>query len=478
MEGLFQNRIEHRAKAEYLERLSMQKDDIEALMRAHKHRAHSVAFLHILRQARLDPDDCAFLFEHVSELESVDLIRFHSQCPPSLRSPILDELARRAQMDPQSFQYELLDPLRATMNEREWVELSDRLSGKVPPDLWERVLKRSHPDSSPPLSQHNFLLHDSNEIVDLSALDLFEDDDGLFGPENKVPEIDIKLEQALAMAESAEAAPTSLQRAKFAGLKDQLRMSQLVKLHKSAPRFLSENSLQTVAIERARRMDENWSEEVVVFPQNLRSAVLERLRHTQHSPERIMLLEWLEKTGTARKDALRLAVSSLRSHDIPQPLIAWFARQLHSHNAWKTAGKALLDIFIERRAYSEMIELATLSFNPPPGDGSAPMQSNQHPIIESLVGAYSSAFVTVARGSLERGNAQNALAALSALGCIDLQPKLLRPIRLLKYISNAPDVLALIQYLERKSQNQTAKTPSLENVVAAVHAFSDAAPED
>lgn len=455
----------------------MHKNDIEALFRAHNQNARAVAFLHILRQNALDPDDCTFLFAHIRDLESVDLIRFYSRCPQELKTGIFDELARRAQSDPQGFQYELLDPLRSTMNEREWVELSDRLNGKVPPDLWERILKRTHTgDDEAPLSQHNFLLNNSEEMASLSVSDLFGDEDDLLGVPHTASGADPKLMHALSVAEAMQEHPASYGKAKMASLKDQLRMGQLVKLHKAAPRFLSETSLQVIAIERARRMDEDWSADVVEFPEKLRSAVLERLRHTKQSPERIMLLEWLEKTGTGRKDALRLAVSSLRSHDIPQPLIAWFARQLHSHNAWKSAGKALIEIFIERRAFSEMIELATISFNSRPAEDGTE-QSGRH-LFESLVGAYISAFLSAARTALERGQPQYALASLSALGCLDLQPNHLRMARALTYISSHPDVLALIDFLARKNQQRPAHAvhSSLENVVAAVHAFSDAAP--
>lgn len=452
----------------------MHKDDIGALFRAHKCRAHPVAFLHILRQARLDHDDCAFLFEHIRELESVDLVRFHARCPPEANAPIFDELARRAQMDPQRFRYELLDPLRASMSEREWVELADHLSGQVPPDLWECVLRRSHADSSsPPLSQHNIFIENSDKIADLSALGFFDDDDDLLSNLNGAsPGADAALLQALKAAESTQSGPVSQRRATLANVKDQLTMSQLCELHKSAPQFLSEGTLQTIAMERAKRPDQDWSPHIAAFPPVLRGAVLERLRQTRNSPERIMLLEWLEKTGTARKDALRIALSSLRSPNVPQPLIAWFARQLQSHNAWKTAGKTLLGIFIQQRAFSEMIELATISFNTTPGEQGAP--ANSHPLVESVAGAYISAFLTAARVALESGQAQTALAALSALLCLDLQPKLVRPLRALRRSTPLPDALALLKYAERKAQGSPPQTPSLESIVAAVHAFSDA----
>ena len=46
----------------------MRKAEILALVRAHRGRARPVAFFHVLRQPALEPDDHAFLSEHIEEL--------------------------------------------------------------------------------------------------------------------------------------------------------------------------------------------------------------------------------------------------------------------------------------------------------------------------------------------------------------------------------------------------------------------------
>ena len=46
----------------------MRKVEIDALVRAHRGRARPVAFFHVLRQPALEPDDHAFLVEHIDEL--------------------------------------------------------------------------------------------------------------------------------------------------------------------------------------------------------------------------------------------------------------------------------------------------------------------------------------------------------------------------------------------------------------------------
>jgi len=120
----------------------VKRNEIDALVRAHRGRARPVAFLHVLRQARLDEDDQLFLREHASELAVPDLLVWRSRCEPGFTGTVLRALARIALEDPSQFEHEVLDAPRFSLDDDEWIELADLTRGKVPPRIFDRISAR------------------------------------------------------------------------------------------------------------------------------------------------------------------------------------------------------------------------------------------------------------------------------------------------------------------------------------------------
>ena len=78
----------------------MRKVEIDALVRAHRGRARPVAFFHVLRQPALEPDDHAFLAEHMDELGATDLLRWKARCEKGFTGAVIRRLAAIAIADP------------------------------------------------------------------------------------------------------------------------------------------------------------------------------------------------------------------------------------------------------------------------------------------------------------------------------------------------------------------------------------------
>ena len=120
----------------------MKRMEIDALVRAHRGRAHPVASLHILRQNAVDPDDQEFLCEHARELTIPDLLVWRKRCAPGFTGAVIREFARIAIEDPLVFKHEVIDAPRFTLADEEWIELADLTRGKVAADSFERILAR------------------------------------------------------------------------------------------------------------------------------------------------------------------------------------------------------------------------------------------------------------------------------------------------------------------------------------------------
>jgi len=120
----------------------VKRTEIDALVRAHRGRARPVAFLHVLRQTRLDEDDQSFLRENVSELGVPDLLAWRARCEPGFTGTVLRALARIALEEPSQFEHEVLDAPRFSLHDEEWIELADLTRGKIPPRIFERITAR------------------------------------------------------------------------------------------------------------------------------------------------------------------------------------------------------------------------------------------------------------------------------------------------------------------------------------------------
>jgi hypothetical protein len=116
--------------------------EIDALVRAHRGRAHPVAFFHVLRQTALDDDDHAFLLEHAAVLTIHDLLAWRSRCAPGFTGAVIRRLGQIAVDDPGRFDHEILRLPRVNLAEEEWIEIADLVRGKVPEDVFARVVER------------------------------------------------------------------------------------------------------------------------------------------------------------------------------------------------------------------------------------------------------------------------------------------------------------------------------------------------
>jgi len=148
----------------------MKRKEIDALVRAHRGRAHPVAFFHVLRQTTLDDDDQAFLLEHADVLTAHDLLAWRARCAPGFTGAVIRRLGQLAVDDPVRFDHEVLRAPRIDLHEEEWIELRDAVRGKVPDDLHARLDARgrepraaSH--AAPPASAE-----EEEEPVDFAAL--------------------------------------------------------------------------------------------------------------------------------------------------------------------------------------------------------------------------------------------------------------------------------------------------------------------
>lgn len=120
----------------------MKRNEIDALVRAHRGRAHPVAFLHVLRQTRLDEDDQLFLREHASELAVPELLVWRSRCERGFTGAVIRALARIALEDPSRFEHEVLNAPRFSLDDDEWTELADLTRGKVQSRIFDRIAAR------------------------------------------------------------------------------------------------------------------------------------------------------------------------------------------------------------------------------------------------------------------------------------------------------------------------------------------------
>src|SRR5262245_33181642 len=130
----------------------MRKAEIDALVRAHKGRARPVAFFHVLRQPVLEPDDHAFLSEHIDELGATDLLRWRARCEKGFTGIVIQKLADLALADAAAFQHDVLDVPRLELDENEWRELEDRLRGKIPAEVYDRLAERGRRPPKEPVT--------------------------------------------------------------------------------------------------------------------------------------------------------------------------------------------------------------------------------------------------------------------------------------------------------------------------------------
>jgi hypothetical protein len=429
----------------------MRKDEIFSLQRAHGGRAQPVAFFHVLRQAALEPDDHAFLIEHIDALETADLLRWRARSGEGDTSLVIQGLAKIALRDPARFRHEVLDAPKVAFQDAEWSELTGLLHGKIDADTWQRIEARGpRPAASELVPAH--ATSDEGSSLDLGA-ELFGSSDG---------------GDLLGGASEGGAIGSLLGDLGDGGLDLDLDLG------------LDDDAASTTKgpLEFLPPEDSDWSPSVSRLQPSFRDAVLDKARKTPRGDERAVLLEWLEHQGTPRAALVSVAAGAFRDgREISASVLAYLAKRLGDPSAWEVEGVELLGALIERRAFAELSDLVTFTANEasassPGGDGAA-----QPALIGAIQGAFARALLAAARGSVESSRPDRAAAALASLACLELHADTISALKELRGSVGEgadPHVRALLALNERRAQKASAQASSLEGVIASVHAFADA----
>lgn len=415
----------------------MRKAEIDALVIAHQGRARPVAFFHVLRQPALEPDDHAFLLEHVEELGASDLLRWRARCNEGFTVEVIRQLARRAIDDPRSFQFEVLDLPRIEMHEHEWTELASLVKGRVPEAVYAGIVARGGARPVRPLPEVFF----TPGVLDRGG-----------------PVVDETDGEALAEA------------IRTLGLQS-LSIRDILIARRAGSLDLDDAALLALALSRATSKTEDWSAAALDFPPALRDAVLEKARSTPRSAECANLLAWLEMQEVPRAVLLPLALASFSAGPVSYGLVGWLAGQLATRAAWDSHGLATISALMAQRAFSEIGELIAVVW-------SAAISSHDEPprgLLEAIQVAFALALIDVIHAALERSDEKRAMAALSALACLDPPSRISRAVHeLRRHAGASPDVVELIGVNERLTKHSDARDASLEGIVAALHAVADA----
>ncbi|NUP05364.1 MAG: hypothetical protein HOW73_04815 [Polyangiaceae bacterium] len=412
----------------------MRKQEIAALMRAHRGRARPVASLHILRQARLEPDDQTFLEGHADELGPSDLLRWRSRCEPGFTKNVIVELARRAVLDPIGFRHEVLDAPKLDIHEEEWRELAELLRSKIPDTIYAIVLERGGPRPQRDPPERRFT-------------------PGIIAPEPLLDDADLD-----------GGAPVDFDEAR------RLSFYELLFKQRKAKLRISDGDFLAIAMEHAQNEGEDWSLLAPKIPGVLRDAVLEKAARTSRNAERANLLCWLERHDVNRKALLAIALRPAGTA-FELGLVDWLARHLTTRSAWDQQGADVIRAFLDNRAFAELGEVVTLAF-------SAAQQrqggETRRGFVEAIQSAFAVTLVAMAKQAIVVGRKPDALAALSALVCLDPPSRVSRAVHDLRSLDGIdPDVDELIGVNERMLKHSDARDASLEGIVAALHALAD-----
>lgn len=414
----------------------MRQIEILALLRAHKGRARPVAFFHILRQPALEPDDHAFLTEHIAELGATDLLRWRARCEKGFTGAVIRRLAELAISEPAAFEQDVLAVPRLELDEEEWLELLDLTRGKVPPRIHERIAERGRRQPR----EHGAGWMFSPRVIPSNEPFFFEEDNELAPDVSERPLRDRSLAAILAARHSGTLA-------------------------------LGDAELAALAMERARSSLEDWSLAVLDFPEQLRDAVLEKARRTGNDSERANLLGWLEAHGAPRALLLDAANEAIRAGRHSFGLMSWLSRQLTTRASWEKHGYELLAALAAQRAFAEIGELVTIAWSEAGRGGKEPSRG----LLEAIQGAFALVLIGLARDALARSDEDRALAALSSLACLDPPSRVSRAVHELSRLpATSPEVRELLAVNQRLVKHSDGRDASLEGVVAALHAIADA----
>lgn len=361
-------------------------------------------------------------------------LRWRARCQSGFTGPIIRKLARLAIEAPAHFQHEVLELPRLELEEQEWIELADLVRDKVPGAIYARILAAAERKPARRAPEPCFAPRVIND-----------------GPPTFLDgEVDLRVE------DEAELNAVPLMKILAARRAGRLSIDDAALLRLAAARV---------------RSDEDWSLGVLDFPEALRDAILEKARFTPHGAERANLLAWLEARGVPRGVLLEVALASMREGEIPYAMLAWLSRQLTTRTAWDRHGFALLSALLARRAFPEISELVTMSWSEAGRTGDDVPRG----LLEAIQVAFALALIGVVRAALADGDEPRAMAALSALACLDPPSRVSRAVHeLRRHPGMSDELLSLVAVNERLVKHSDARDASLEGVVAALHAIADA----
>ena len=244
-------------------------------------------------------------------------------------------------------------------------------------------------------------------------------------------------------------------------------MTEILAARREGALVISDEALLAVALERGASA-EDWSFAVLDFPAGLRDAILEKARRTRNDAERANLLAWLEAHGEPRAALLDLALTAIRAGEISYGLLCWLTRQLTTRAAWDRHGLLVLSALMAQRAYSEIGELVTVAWSEAGRGGAEPPRG----LLEAIQVAFALSLLELSREALARGDEDFAMAALSALACLDPPSRVSRAVHDLRRAPGASAaIVALLAVNERLVKHSDARDASLEGVIAALHAM-------
>jgi hypothetical protein len=152
-------------------------------------------------------------------------------------------------------------------------------------------------------------------------------------------------------------------------------------------------------------------------------------------------------------------------------LVAWLSRQLATRAAWDSHGLTTLSALMAQKAFPEIGELTTVVWSEASRGDDGPPRG----LLEAIQVAFAQALIEIVQAALGAGDERRALAALSALACLDPPSRVSRAVHELGRLPGASaEVTDLIAVNERLIKHSNARDASLEGVVAALHAIADA----
>jgi hypothetical protein len=192
-------------------------------------------------------------------------------------------------------------------------------------------------------------------------------------------------------------------------------------------------------------------------------AGLDKARASTSGDERAMLLEWLDGQAVGHNTLLAIALEGLRSGPVSSALVGWVGKKLASRQRWQEHGEELFSALVERRAFAEMQEL---------------LAQGSNALAEPALAALTNALVDRALAAIASRDAATAGALLSGLACLDASEEQKSRYDALAEAARGAqagdDVVVLVNLLVRLSRQHARRGETLEGMVAAVHALSDA----